>query len=403
MYYLMNPILGWTMLKRDDVRQAERALANSEQETRDEIGFLLIHQGLADRFFPGTSVLHTRIRYVLFIPWAYKRAASVQRRGRDLDARIRDMLIELAYRLKVLGQEPYGVIGGDKLGQLTSQPPDRSYWSALRAWGILLSDVESRTDALRRLQSATVIAHRDDDGGRLDDTPTEAFSGLPRAPDGWDDRERPLKFKLPNPEREFLRNKLCQLSRADGAPALLARLVESKQAIEDNSFALPLILDRYADAADKEALGVARDAAALSAIGRAVYGALVEELIAIDGGKDDRTFRELLKPHFASYGEAAGRCNLDTAEKLLPDLPDHVKTVLRKTQAYVLRQRPEGFSDLLECYRDAEQKRKGPRARLSNTERAAIRRCDWVPARHNISPIHYRWRVVRDMIEDLSE
>jgi hypothetical protein len=58
----MKPTLGWTMLSRDEMRQVERSLANSEQDTRDEIGFLLIHQGLADRFFPGTSVLHNRLR-----------------------------------------------------------------------------------------------------------------------------------------------------------------------------------------------------------------------------------------------------------------------------------------------------------------------------------------------------
>ena len=68
------------MLSRDEMRQVERSLANSEQDTRDEIGFLLIHQGLADRFFPGTSVLHTRIRYALFVPWLYQRAASIRRR-----------------------------------------------------------------------------------------------------------------------------------------------------------------------------------------------------------------------------------------------------------------------------------------------------------------------------------
>jgi len=29
------------------MRQVERSLANSEQDTRDEIGFLLIHQGIS--------------------------------------------------------------------------------------------------------------------------------------------------------------------------------------------------------------------------------------------------------------------------------------------------------------------------------------------------------------------
>jgi Family of unknown function (DUF6361) len=69
----MKPLLGWTMLSREDVRQAELALENEELETRDEIGFLLVQQGFADRFFPGTSVQHRRLRYGLKMPNAPKR------------------------------------------------------------------------------------------------------------------------------------------------------------------------------------------------------------------------------------------------------------------------------------------------------------------------------------------
>ena len=148
----MKPTLGWTMLSQAEMRQVDRSLANSDQDTRDEIGFLLIHQAFADRFFPGTSVLHTRVRYALFVPWLYQRAAFSRRRGTDLNATIRHLLIELAIRLKQLGGEPHSVIGGDKLGQLTSQPPDRAYWGALRKWGLLLPDVDSRSEALRRLK-----------------------------------------------------------------------------------------------------------------------------------------------------------------------------------------------------------------------------------------------------------
>ena len=140
------------MLSREEMRQVERSLANSEQDTRDEIGFLLIHQGFADRFFPGTSVLHERIRYILFVPWLYLRAAENPRRGSDLESTIRHLLIELAIRLKVIGGEPKNVIGGEKLHQLTSQPPDRVYWSALRQWRILLPEVDSRAEVLRRLK-----------------------------------------------------------------------------------------------------------------------------------------------------------------------------------------------------------------------------------------------------------
>jgi hypothetical protein len=399
----MKPTLGWTMLSREEIRQVERSLANSEQDTRDEIGFLLIHQGFADRFFPGTSVLHTRVRYVLFIPWLYQQAASSRRRGSDLDTTIRRQLIHLARRLKEIGGEPYDVIGGDKLGQLTSQPPDRVYWTALRGWGLLLPDVVSRAEALRRLQ-ARARTTLDDDGGRLDDETTEVFVGLPETPAGWDDPQSPLHFKMPPKERDFLRRKLSLLARpGDGAQSLLARLVEARDFPQDTAPVLPKEIEARADAVDKSALGVARDAAALAAIGRAVYGALVEQLRANDGGPDERTYRTQLRTHFASYGQAAGHCDLDALEAFIPELPLHVRNVLRQTQAYVRDEKPEKFAVLRDCYQKAEVTRKtARRARLLDTERSAQRRAEWDPGRHNTTPLHYRWYIVRAMLKDLS-
>lgn len=400
----MKPTLGWTMLSREEMRQVERSLANSDQDTRDEIGFLLIHQGFADRFFPGTSVLHTRVRYVFFVPWLYQQAASTRRRGSDLDTTIRRQLIQLAIRLKQLGGEPYDVIGGLKLGQLTSQPPDHVYWPALRTWGLLLPTVDSRLAALRRLQAGARASTLDDDGGRLDDEATEAFIGLPDPPDAWDDPQSPLHFKMPLKEREFLRRKLSLLTRpGEDAHSLLARLVEARDFFQGKSPELPKELDARADAADKRALGVARDAAALAAIGRAVYGALVEQLLARDGGPAEETYRAQLHTHFASYGEAADRCDLDAAEVFLPYLPLHVRNVLRETQAYVRAEKPENFSGLRDCYQKAEVTRKtARRARLLDTERSAQRRSEWDPGRHNTTPLHYRWYVVRDMLSDLN-
>jgi hypothetical protein len=127
----MKPTLGWTMLSRDEIRQAER-LASGEQDTRDEIGFLLIHQGFADRFFPGTSVLHTRVRYALFVPWLFLQAAASKRRGSDLDAIIRRQLIQLAIRLKQ----------GERYNDATPSPSRRGlkrYCVRRHGW-ILISD-----------------------------------------------------------------------------------------------------------------------------------------------------------------------------------------------------------------------------------------------------------------------
>lgn len=389
------------MLSRDEMRQAER-LTSGEQDTRDEIGFLLIHQGFADRFFPGTSVLHTRVRYVLFIPWLFLRSAVSMNRGSDLDATIRRQLIQLAIRLKE--RERYGVIGGDKLGQLTSQPPDRVYWTALKQWGLLLPSVGSRSEALRRLQTAARATSLDDDGGRLEDDSTEVFGNLPDLPPGWDNPQSSLNFKMSVDEQIFLRRKLSLLTRpGDTAPSLLARLTEARASYEGAIHGLPPELDSHADEPDRRALRIARDAAGLAAIGRAVYGALVEYLRDEDGGLIEETFRLQLGSHFESYGGDAARCDLEGLETFLPNLPDYVRDVLYKTRDYVRDGKPEQFLSLRACYQRSEVIRKTrSRARLADNLRSKQRRAEWDPGRHNTTPLHYRWYIVREMLSDLS-
>lgn len=389
------------MLSREEMRQAEK-LTSGEQDTRDEIGFLLIHQGFADRFFPGTSVLHTRVRYALLIPWLFQHAAENKPRGSDLDSAIRRDLIRLAIRLKK--RERYDVIGGDKLGQLTSQPPDRVYWTALRQWGILLSGINTRSEAIHRLHASMKKTPLDDDGNRLDEDTTEVFSNLPRPPAGWENPDSELEFRMPAKEQDFLRHKLGLLARpGDNTQSLLAKLVEARDYYPAAYPVLPPQLDARADASDKQALKIARDAAELSAIGRAVYGALVEHLRAEDGRKDDNVFRAALKSHFDQYAEAASRCDLAALQVLLPAVPPHVNEVLVQTQVYVREGKPETFLKLRGSYQHSEVMRKtGSRARLANTLRSVQRRAEWDPGRHNTDPLHYRWFVVRKMLNDLS-
>ncbi len=389
------------MLSRAEMRQVERSLANSEQDTRDEVGFLLIHQGLADRFFPGTSVLHERLRYVLFVPWIYRLAAEKPRRGSDVRTTINHLQIDLARRLRVLGGEPRNVIGGEKLGHLTSQPPDQVYWNAMRLWGIARPEVSTRSEAVRRLVLSSRKLTSDDDGGPLIDEETEVFCSLPDPPSGWDDSQIPLRFSLSRDEREFFQAKLRRLLRSDGNASLLAKLIDAQETFPKEVLGLPAELDPYADAGDRVALQVARDAAALSAIGRAVYGALVEAFIASDGKDIELVFQKELEPHFDAFAEAASNCDLNATKKLLPSLPDYFFDVLVDTQNFVRAGKAQQFHSLHKVYERSEYLRKGGRARLLSTERAKLRREAWDPDRHNIDPLHYRWRIVHLMLEDL--
>lgn len=67
-----EPALGWTYLSREALARAKAQMDQESMGVRDEIGFLIIHQRYADLFFPGTSVLHTRARYALFVPWLFE-------------------------------------------------------------------------------------------------------------------------------------------------------------------------------------------------------------------------------------------------------------------------------------------------------------------------------------------
>lgn len=108
----------------------------SDHETRDELGLGTIRDAFAEYFFPGTSTIQTRARYMLFIPWIYK---AVERRdfpSAELTAQARKMEIDLIYAL-FRGQELEGVIGReakDKLQRL----PSNIYWVGLGGWGIRL-------------------------------------------------------------------------------------------------------------------------------------------------------------------------------------------------------------------------------------------------------------------------
>ena len=44
-----------------------------ERDSRDELGLGAIRDSFSDKLFPGTSTIQTRLRYMLIIPWVFKK------------------------------------------------------------------------------------------------------------------------------------------------------------------------------------------------------------------------------------------------------------------------------------------------------------------------------------------
>ena len=79
----MEPTLTWLDLTSGDRDRMRRVLdLFNEQGTIDEMGLGSLRDALSDALFPGTSSIHTRLRYMLFLPWMYQDLES-RRLGSD--------------------------------------------------------------------------------------------------------------------------------------------------------------------------------------------------------------------------------------------------------------------------------------------------------------------------------
>lgn len=142
----MPSLIAWLDASSEEQRRMREIIQLfSEKDSRDELGIGSIRDGLSDVLFPGTSVLLTRARYLLFVPWCYEVAA---RRPGARD-RVNQLELELIEGIRHSGGDIDGLIGV-QAGAGLKTLPSTIYWTALRSWGIL-----TNPDALELSRQAT--------------------------------------------------------------------------------------------------------------------------------------------------------------------------------------------------------------------------------------------------------
>lgn len=399
----MRPALGWTLLSRDAIKKAEAQLKEDTQGVRDEVGFLALHQAYADRFFPGTSVLQTRLRYALFVPWIYEDIRSTSKSGR-IERHVEEAEVALTWRLKKSGEG--GIIGRRTYPEPSSQPPSMVYWSGLTRWSIVRAlgngYFPSRADVHRAIARAHGTSMKDDDQAPLDEAHLP-FAKLPEPPKNWDQKSTRLSFELTGEERKFLRSVLCAVNKAghEKAQSLLARLADQETRLNevDDPWA-PAVL-YAADNEDREALERARKAASLAAVGRAVYAAMVETLREKDGLATPDIHRKNLSVVIAKHKKRSLAVSPDEIEQDAQGLQgSRVINVMSELQQWL--RNGKSFMTLHEVMEAAEFDRKKSRARLRRSIPARRRRAEWEASKHALAtPLHYRWSNVRQLLIDL--
>jgi hypothetical protein len=391
----VEPALGWTYLSREALARAKAQMDEESMGVRDEIGFLTIHQRYADRFFPGTSVLHTRARYAIFVPWLFEDIAGLT--GPAADRALRERERVLAGRLTDARESQ--VIGGRVFPKPSSQPPSTVYWNALAVWGILRPRPDGRT--ISRAQAHRLLegtgAATDDDGQALlgFDPP---FVPLPKRPDSWHGGS--ITLRLASAEATFLRERLAQLRGSGGHElSLLARLVRTEAPAPPGMWADET---RAVAGPDKAALARAQQAASLAGVGRAVYDALLEHILEVDDKRETSTrHRDHLSAVVADHGSVAAELRVEALEADIGALPAKLRVVVTATIDWITSKSSDPVP-LLDVYTSAEA-RKGPRARLSLTPNGRARRLEWSSDEHGLAgPLHYRWEQVSTLLDDLA-
>jgi hypothetical protein len=205
-------VFAWLDHDESERRRMQEAIELfREHDTIDELGIGSVRDAFSNLLFPGTSVLHTRARYLLFIPWIYVGLERRHVRSADAADAARRAEIGLIEAL-LAGGEERDVIGARARAGL-KQLPSEAYWTGLRTLGLLLfpgtrAQYHRSFDALNR--AAREAPHAEDE------EPVESWARL-----NW----HPTVAKL-EPKDGFLDETTFALS-PDEAAYLRERIIAS--------------------------------------------------------------------------------------------------------------------------------------------------------------------------------
>lgn len=176
-----------------------------EKESRDELGIGGIRDAIADRLFPGTSTIQTRLRYMLLVPWMYQELERRRVPSSKLAAEARQA--ELALVQPLLDANEQGVFGS-QAGSGLKRLPSSVYWAGLGAWEIRRyagsqSEYHRSVDVLYARRGRT--RQREDDDVEADTTAQTWHPRLPDPPEGF---PAGLTLSLAPEEASFLRDRI---------------------------------------------------------------------------------------------------------------------------------------------------------------------------------------------------
>lgn len=175
--------LGWIDYSKDERNKIISILNRlSVHEALDELGIGSVRDAFSDMLFPGISVLQTRAKYYLLIPYMFNDACQKSQLGKlhsgnDVRAYIDKCENSIVYTLMNNSRhDATGIIGSRNYYQKKTvvTKPSAIYWNGLRIMGILAEPTFSIDNACNaiyrkgRLHSKTERKNETEDSGADD-------------------------------------------------------------------------------------------------------------------------------------------------------------------------------------------------------------------------------------------
>ena len=200
-----------------------------EKESRDELGVGGIRDAIADRLFPGTSTIQTRLRYMCFIPWIYAGLEERRESAQTISAKAREA--EARLMAELMRTEKTGVIGREA-GAALKRLPSSIYWAGLGEWGLRRYPGSQRAYHLDfdRIHALRTSRRRRDDGEWLDERSHETWYAhlVALKPQ---DFPSGVNFVLTKQEAELLAESLQHHQRESLLAWLAARVAKTVDAV----------------------------------------------------------------------------------------------------------------------------------------------------------------------------
>ena len=381
---------------RDRKRALDAVDLFREEDTRDELGLGVIRDAFADRLFPGTSTIQTRVRYFLFIPWLFRVLRSADRDPERFVQRTRQVQDQLRKSL-VKGGEELGVIGY-RAGGNVQRLPSSVYWQGLRRLAVLKFN-GSEADYSRKL-SAAPEAHRDDDREPIGNGSRALWDAqLPEPPAGWLES---TDFTITRDEARYLSDRV-NFAAPD---SLLAHLIHLGKRPDGGAFPWDHVPPVALPRALSEELEHARN------FSESMHGASLLYNLMLAQGKESADLVEKYEARLAEWWEVLKEREDELAKWNRPRFwallaawrvrvppPSHSFVETWLSAIRTARRVESILSDrsLHELIRLRESFLKRGRARMGNA-----RALDLWNGRSGTGQLDYRWgRPVRQMLQDL--